>query len=164
MIPGLPKPQYKTRILARRQTTQDIAKGVLLAEKDSRIYTRILADFFTNKNSTALQDLNRAFDYVVKNIVYLAETDPQTVKTVPRILADKYGDCKHFATLMGSIARALGFTYFFRLTSYSERDPVPTHIYICIVIQGRILPVDPVYKQFGKEKGYFWKYDYKPLK
>jgi transglutaminase-like putative cysteine protease len=160
----LPDPNFNTKRLATLQTTEDIAKAVLIAERDSRIYKPILKDYFSTPGENKLQDLKRAFEYVMNRIIYRAETDPQTVKTIPRIIRDGFGDCKHFATLMCSIANSLGFEYFFRLCSYNQFLKQPTHIYCCIVYKGKIIPVDPVYRKFGDEKAYFYKYDYKPLK
>lgn len=159
----LPGANNRSKTLTNRQSSKDIAKAVLMAEKHNRIYTPILKDFFRTPG-TPLQDLNKAFNYVIEKITYKAEKDPQTVKTLPRLLKDKQGDCKHFATIMANIARSLGFEYFFRLTSYNKFIKEPTHIYICVVVKDKIIPVDPVYKIFGEEKAYFFKYDYKPLK
>lgn len=160
MIPGISKPDGRKKTLSLFQSAQDIAGAVLMADKNNVQYDKYLNQYFNTGNK--LQSLELAYNWVISKIHYNAERTTQTVKTIPRILADKEGDCKHFSILMASIARSLGFPYKFRLTSYTSSID-PTHIYILVKYSGKWIPVDATYKAFGIEKTFTHGYDYEPL-
>ena len=130
------------------------------AIKESKEQAAIIAPYLKGKNKQ--QTLKNIFNFCKKNVKYVREPNElQTAKTLPRILADKQGDCKHYATLVASLCKALNIPVKLRLISQNFFNPEPTHIYAVSGIGSVEIVVDPVLKQFGNEAIYRYKYDVK---
>lgn len=162
----IPAPNYKRRVLVNgNQTTKEIAAGLLIAERDSRIYWPFLRTAFLN--SDKLKTCKRIFDYCRQNIEYKKETaNDQTVRTVNRIIKEgktKGADCKHFAILCVSACLACNIPAWFRLVSYSTYNPDPTHVYCIARVGGVNIAIDPVLSAFDTELQYNFVYNVKPL-
>jgi len=153
-------PKYKDTIIKRNQSVNDITGGVLKAIKDSNEQAKLIAPYL--KGKTRQQTLRNIFNFCKKNVRYVREPNSlQTAKTLPRILADKQGDCKHYATLVASLCKALNIPVKLRLISQNYFSPEPTHIYAVSGIGTVEVVVDPVLKQFANEALYRYKYDIK---
>lgn len=130
------------------------------AIKASKEQADLIAPVLKGRNRQ--QTLKNIFDFCKKNIKYIREPNSlQTAKTLPRILADGYGDCKHMATAVASLAKSAGIPIKLRLISQNYFNPDPTHIYAVSKLGSAELVVDPVLKQFANEALYKYKYDIK---
>lgn len=150
--------------LAHNQSVDDIAKGVLMAEWNSRKQIRTMANQF--KGADKLDVIKRFHAWQRKNLPYKAEpSDRQNVKEVNRILHDANtgNDCKHYATITMSFLRALGVPAFFRMVSQNPYSKIPTHIYVVAKLDGKNYVIDPCMSRFNEEDRFNYKYDIKPI-
>ena len=152
------KPTYKDVVIKRNQTVSDITGGVIKAINDSKKQAEIIAPYLVGK--TKQQTLKNIFNFCKRNVKYIREPNSlQTAKTLPRILADKHGDCKHYAICVASLCKALKLPVKLRLISQNYFSPEPTHIYAVSGIGSVEVVVDPVLKNFANEAIYKYKYD-----
>lgn len=160
---AIPTPLMKSQLVTKNQTAGDIARLLLIAEKDSRPYVAKLIPFFRTRNRKEV--CKRLWYFLRSNINYVKEPPSrQTAKTINRIISDGYGDCKHYATFSVSILRALGIPCVFRLASFDYSNPSPTHAYCVAFINGEEVYIDPCIKRFDQECAYKHKHDLKPAK
>ena len=152
------QPKYNDFLIKRNQTVSDITGGVLKAIKDSKEQAQIIAPYLVGR--TRQQTLKNIFNFCKKNVKYVREPNSlQTAKTLPRILADKHGDCKHYAICVASLCKALNIPVKLRLISQNYFSPEPTHIYAVSGIGAVEVVIDPVLKNFANEAIYRYKYD-----
>lgn len=152
------KPKFNKVYIAGTQNAQNIAKQVKRSIFESRPAAKAIAYKF--RGSNPVKTCENIYNYLLKNIKYIRETgDLQTAKTLPRIIWDKYGDCKHYTTFACSILQALGIPCFMRMISQNYYDPSPTHIYCVAVVNGREIIVDPCIRSFNTEAAYKYKYN-----
>jgi hypothetical protein len=148
-------------MVARFQTAPEIAGAIMKAIKESKDQANELAPYFENKNK--LNSLKLMFMFCKKSIPYVREpSEIQTAKTLGRIIQDanKYGgDCKHYATTIASLCKALNIPCKLRLISQKFDDKTPNHIYVIAKANGKEYIVDPVLKSFDNEARYNYKYD-----
>jgi hypothetical protein len=126
-------------------TTNDIINAIHSALPDSIRQTQRFAEMFKCKDEK--ETCRNIFNFVLYKIKYIADTGTQTIKTPTALLRDKSGDCKSMALFIGSCLSNLDIPYFFTYASYGEKNY--SHVYI--TTQSGII-IDPVYKQFNKEK------------
>jgi hypothetical protein len=152
-----------TIMVSRYQTAPEIASALLKAINESKTQAKELAPYFENKNK--LNSLKLMFLFCKKSIPYKKEpSEVQTAKTLGRILQDanKFGgDCKHYATTIASLCKALNIPCKLRLISQKFDDKTPNHIYVIAKVNGNEYIVDPVLKNFDNEARYNYKYDIK---
>lgn len=96
------------------------------------------------------------FDFCRANISYVIEGENyQTTKSPAAILAQGFGDCKHFAGFIAGILSAISrntgrkINWKYRFASYSILNPDPGHVYVVVNDQGREISIDPVLKYFN---------------
>jgi hypothetical protein len=98
------------------------------------------------------------FDFLKKNIRYVADGSEQVIKLPSALLETKVGDCKSYSLLTSAILTNIGIPHHFVMTSYNA-DPTPSHIYVetsdgCII--------DAVWGIFDSEKQPTYRYEIKP--
>lgn len=148
--------------IVNRQNAGDIVKLLLICDYNSRPYKEILKKYFDEGDE--LKTCQKIWAWMKKNIQYRKEPPSrQTGKTIGRILNDKYGDCKAFATFCVACCKACDIPVNFRLASYKWNDKTPTHIYAVAKINGRQVVIDGVLNRFDYEAPYKYAYDVKPL-
>lgn len=146
-----------------RQNVADIVRLLLECELDSRPYYPQLKRKF--QDSSEYETAKNIMQYMNDNFHYVKESAHfQTGKTIGRILKDRYGDCKMFATFSLCCLKACGIRANFRCASYDKYDKIPTHIYTVAYCDGRKTIVDGVLKRLDKEANYQYAYDVKPVK
>jgi len=154
------KPLYKDYKVVVNQTAKDIAGAIIKSIKDSKNTADFLAPYVKSKDP--YQTCKNVFTFCKNNITYIKEgKDLQTAKTLTRILADKFGDCKHMSITAYSLLKACGVNCRLRLISQNFYNSDPTHIYVVALINNEIVIIDPVLKNFDNEARYYYKYDLK---
>ncbi|MDR1652994.1 MAG: transglutaminase-like domain-containing protein [Prevotellaceae bacterium] len=126
----------------REGTTNDIISVVMKAfdmENDSQIKDLALE----LQGDTPIDACINIFDFLLNNIIYVADTSTQEIRTPARLIHDRQGDCKSFSLLTCVCLRYLGIKCFFRFVSYSPY-PEATHVYPCAIIDNEIIPIDVV--------------------
>jgi hypothetical protein len=158
MLNEILRPQNKTYFISRNQTSGEIASAIVKAIRDSKASAEFLAPNFKNKNK--LNTAKLIYIFCKNAIPYKKEPgEYQTAKTLPRILQDKNGDCKHLSIAVASLLRASGIPCKLRLVSQRMFDTTPNHIYCIAVINGEEIVLDCVLKQFDTECNYYTNYD-----
>jgi hypothetical protein len=159
---GVLTPKNKTYFISRNQTSGEIAGAIVKAIDESSPSAKFLSPHFKAKNKMATAKLIYIF---CKNAIpYKKESgEYQTAKTLPRILHDKNGDCKHLSIAVASLLKqALPNTpIYLRLVSQRMFDTTPNHIYVVAIINGEEIILDCVLKQFNTECNYYTNYDIK---
>jgi len=150
-------------LVSRYQTADEIAAAIYKAIQESKPAADYLATYF--KAPTKKDSLKLLFSFCKQAIPYKAESDKrQTAKTIGRILKDANktgGDCKHYATFCGAIAKSLNIPVNLRLISQKPYDTTPNHIYAVCFVNGKEVICDPVLDKFDTEARYNYKYDIK---
>jgi hypothetical protein len=152
------KPKYTKEVIKGRQTAKNIALQIRRAIAESMPAADYISSKFRGK--TAFITCFNVYNYCRNNITYKKEGENlQTARTLPRILNDKNGDCKHFTTICCSILKSLGIKTQMRLISQNFYNTEPTHIYCVAYINGEEIIVDPCIKNFNSEAQYKYKYN-----
>jgi len=150
-------------LVSRYQTADQIAAAIYKAIQESKPAADFLAAYF--KAPTKKESLKQIFTFCKNYIPYKAESEQsQTAKTIGRILSDAKkdgGDCKHYATFCGALAKALNIPVNLRLISQKPYDTTPNHIYAVAFLNGKEVIIDPVLDKFDTEARYNYKYDIK---
>lgn len=140
----------KSQVVAKRQTTSDIAKYMLIAERDSRKYHKQLRDYFQTDDD--YETAKNIHQFARENLVYKKESPrKQIVRTAPRVIHDIYVDCKGYSTFILASLRACGINAWYRLAGYSRGDKIPTHVYCVAEIDGREVVIDGTVNYFDWE-------------
>lgn len=105
------------------------------------------------------QTAKNIWQFVRKSVRYVEDKDTERIKHAPKTLWDGFGDCKSMALLTGSLLSSAGIKHKFRIVRYDKSRPLNGHIYAVAVIDGKEIPVDPVYDRFGYEPTYWTKED-----
>lgn len=156
----LPKRSYLYEVVHENGSTSDIVKEVLRA--DSEMGNEMCA--FSKQFADGEKGLIRLFNFVRDGIKY--EIDPNGIQAIksPSSLYDiGRGDCKSKTLFINSVLYCLKIPYIIRFTNYNKREKEVKHVYTVAIINGKELPLDTVYKIYGKEKRYELKKDYKPM-
>lgn len=157
---ALPIQGTKKRIVENQRAT-DIIRLMLVSEQESQKYFPALRKYFLC--SDQLDTAHKIFDYSQNHLIYDREPpENQNVKTVARVLHDKYNDCKGYSTFILCALRACGIPARFRFASYNFWDKTPTHVYVIAKIDGREYVMDGVIKRFDEEAAYKNFSDVKP--
>jgi|GEM_PF-3781310 len=161
---ALPIQGTKKRVVENQRAT-DIIRLMLVSEQESQKYFPALRKYFLC--SDQLDTAHKIFDYSQNHLIYDREPpENQNVKTVARVLHDKYNDCKGYSTFILCALRACGIPARFRFASYNFWDKTPTHVYVIAKIDGKDYVMDGVIKRFDEEAAYkhFSDVQLKPLK
>lgn len=148
-----------TKVLKKEGETQDIVAEVIQCFKDSRGQLKNFAPHL--KGATLKQTLYNVWHFWKYNITY--QTDPTGVQWVqePKALWQrKSGDCKSLSVAVMCTLYELDIKASFRFTSYGSNKSFPTHVYVVVLHNGKEIPVDCVWKEFGTQKPFTNKWDY----
>lgn len=119
-----------------------------------------ISSFFKGSNSK--QTGKKIFDFLKSNVKYVIEPgDKQTVKSPAAILAQGYGDCKHYAGFSGGILQQLGIPFAYRFASYRMLDKQPQHVFVVINPGGNEIWLDPVLNEYNYQKPFTYAKDKK---
>ena len=155
------KPNYRDEIITRQQTAGDIVQALLKAVRESEPEAKLIVKNYFNKNESVIYNCEKIYDFIRKNIQYIREpANMQTAKTLKRLFdsSERFGDCKHYATVAVSLSKALGYNAYFRVINQAGRF---NHIY-CVVKNGnRTIIIDPCYPYFDMQARYLVKKDIK---
>jgi len=152
------QPNFKSFRISKNQSTNDIVKGISKAINDSKADSKILAEKFRSKDP--VKSCEKVWHYLKNNLQYIREGEnDQTSKTIPRLIYDKYGDCKHYTIFSYAILDALKIPVFMRLVSQKILNKEPTHIYTYALINGKEYIIDPVMNDFNQECKHNYKCD-----
>ena len=144
----------RTKMLVSEQSTSDIIQAILKAHKEhAKDYAKIAPSF----NAETRREIgSKIFDFLKNNIRYRIEpSSRQTVKSPSAILAQGYGDCKHYSLFAGGVLENLGVPFAYRFASYKLFDKSPQHVFVVINpgTQNEIW-LDPVLPSFDQKKPY----------
>lgn len=147
------------KVLKKEGKTDDIIAEVIAAFMDSREQLRQFAPHL--KAATLLQTLQNVWSFWKGNIKY--KVDPsgqQWVQEPARLWEAKEGDCKSLSIAVMATLYALDIKAAFRFASYNGNNEFPTHVYVIVKDQNKIIPVDCVWKAFGEQKPFTKNWDY----
>lgn len=155
LLGNLPAYRGNKVLLKRSQDTGDIIAELLASHKMYASHYDKIADKFYRKSVKAT--CRALYDYLEQNIRYDIEPDAsQTVKSPAAIVAQGYGDCKHYASFICGVLDALrragklkGFDVVFRFASYDYSRKEPQHVFAVAVVGGREVWIDPVPEAMG---------------
>lgn len=149
IISSLPGYEGKMQLLNKRQTVRDIIREILKAHREfATDYDKISAQF---DRPTVRQIAAGLHSFIKNNVRYQMEPESrQTIKSPAAIMAQAYGDCKHYASFIGGVLDALNrrgkkINWRYRFASYSLFNPEPEHIFVIIKTKdGGEIWIDPV--------------------
>lgn len=124
----------------------DIIKAIHAALPDSIRQTKNIALLFKGKNE--YETCQNLFNYLLTKVRYQADQGTQIIKTPSALMREKIGDCKSISLFIAAVLDNLKIPYYFTYASYNN-SITPSHVYI--TTKNGII-IDPVYKQFNKEK------------
>lgn len=141
----------------------DIVRVIMEGDKRSKPFTTKFAPRL--RKSTDMKTLEAVWRFVKHNIRYVPDRDNEDIKSPGKTWEDRYGDCKSFSVMIGSILKNLGYKYKYRVAFYDKKNPYAGHIYPIVKLpNGREVFLDAVHKKFNDEVPYRKAYDYKPGK
>jgi len=150
----LPEPENNRQVIIERQEVNDIINEVLEAHNIFKKDYDLIYPFFYSTNDERF--LKNIFDFCKKNIAYKIESENnQTSKSPAVLLAEKRGDCKHYAGFIGGVIDAANryenkkISWFYRFASYNYLDNVPGHVFIVVKESNREIWIDPVLNSFN---------------
>ena len=156
---------HKVNVLPN-QNVEDIMAELIAAHKEyAPLYDKISEHFDqTDPVATA----RYLFAFLKKNVNYKVEPETlQTVKAPQAILAQKHGDCKHYASFINGVLASLKrnhkypYKLFFRFANYTPDTVIPQHVFSVMEYQGHEYWIDPVLDDFDEKKRYINKVDKK---
>lgn len=150
----------KRELLVKDQKTSDIVTAIRKFHKAyNKDYDSIADQFWAGSVADTARFL---FDFLKKHIVYDVEPqEVQTVKSPGAIIAEKHGDCKHYASFITGIANALErqghpIHAFYRFVADNPGSEVH-HVFSVITDKntGKEYWVDPVLKTFDTRPKFY---------
>ena len=151
-------PNYRKQHIATFQNTKQIVEALRTAELDSRPTSKRLAVVFNESNKKAVAA--KVWYFLRNEIFYFAEPpEDQNAKSLRRFLADKTGDCKHFATFAVGVLNACGIPAWFTFVGQDPDKKKPNHAYCTALIDGKKYTIDPCRKYFNSQCDYFYRWD-----
>ena len=158
--------QGNRKLLVKYQNTNDIIKALQNAHiKNAADYDKICGKFWNGKKKALYK---RLFNFCKKNIAYEIETDQnQTIKSCAAILAQKKGDCKHYASFINGVISAcnrrynLGIDNCFRFSGYKAGATEPQHVFAVVKDGDEEIWIDPVLENFNEHKPFTFHKDKK---
>jgi transglutaminase-like putative cysteine protease len=159
VLSNVPKPlPFKRTNIRLNGTTDDIISEILATFQISKQQTAKIAKDF--KGKTDADTARNIYNFIHTNIRYQEDKAWQDVKTPSRTIADKFGDCKAFSILAGSILYNLGIPFLFRFADYGQNNGDVTHIYIILLSKKGEIPIDATIARANYELPYLKKIDF----
>jgi len=159
-ILGKLKPfENKTVLVSNYQDSTDIINEILKAHvKYKSEYDKISKYFWKGSTKKTCQYI---FNYLKNNIQYIIEPDAkQTVKSPAAIIAQGYGDCKHYSLFTAGILDSLrrsgkNIDFSYRFANYKLFSRTPHHVF-CVVNPKtkHEIWIDAVLENFNEKKTY----------
>ena len=151
-------PDMKAHQVVKFHNTNDIIRQMEKAHYDNSAYAQKIANQF--RGGSVRATCKNIFRFIKSHIQYRIEpANMQTTKSLQRLMADGYGDCKHYSGLFAALLSALNIKHHYRFVSYRS-DKTPTHVYVVAYDeQNRPIVCDAVLDTFGEEKSYTSKID-----
>lgn len=149
------------QILVVDQSTSDIIAAITSAHHEYLGEYAKFAEKFRGR--TDRETAKNIFNFLKKNVVYRIESgNAQTVKSPAALLAQGYGDCKHYSKFAAGILHNLGIPFAYRFASYKYFDRQPGHVFV-VIHPGtkKEIWIDPVLPKLDQRKPYFHKIDKK---
>lgn len=140
----------KKILLKSDNDTEDIIKAIEMVHKKYAAHYIQEPDITCFWRGNAKDTANLLFDFLDYYIKYKVEPPSfQTVKTPGRLLRDKHGDCKHYATFTCGVADALrrkGYPISAKYRFVSDAPGMDVHHVFAVVTdaKGKEFWVDPV--------------------
>jgi hypothetical protein len=142
--------------IVENQGTGDIINGIQNWHKRYGHQYDAISKQFVGR--TPRETRRNIFNFLKQNISYKIESENlQTLKTLAAIIAQGYGDCKHYALFIGGVLDSLTrqsiqrIPWAFRFASYSWFDETPGHVFVVMYPGTKneiwIDPVLPAYDQ-----------------
>ena len=151
--------ENKTVLVSQYQDSDDIIKEIVKAHaKYASEYDKISSYFW---KGSVKKTCKAIFDYLKKHVDYDIEPDTkQTVKSPSAIIAQGYGDCKHYSLFIAGILDSLRrkgnkINWSYRFANYKMFSRTPHHVF-CVVdphTKNEIW-IDPVLEFFDNKKPY----------
>lgn len=155
VLSSIEQPDFREKKVKKYQSTDDIIKDLIFCFKEYNHQAKPIAEKFGTGRIGI--DSKNIYTFIKKNIAYDAEPEKdQTTRSFSRIIHDKWGDCKHTATIVGSIGWNEGYNVIFRVVRYlSKGGDFIYHVYTVLEdkVTGRQVIVDPL-QSFDYEKKY----------
>jgi hypothetical protein len=144
-----------TQVVKRNANNSELQAAIEAVIPQAVAQTKDIAGRYKGKTET--ETCKKIFDYLKNQVRYKADGAEQQVRLPSGLIRTLQGDCKSYAVFTSAILNNLKIPHSLVYTSYDEKDPTPTHIYV-VTDKGCI--IDAVYGKFNAEK----KPTYKKLK
>jgi hypothetical protein len=144
-----------TKVVKRNANNSELQAAIEAVIPQAVAQTKDIANRY--KGKTEAETCKKIFNYLKNQVRYKADGAEQQVRLPSGLIRTLQGDCKSYAVFTSAILSNLGIPHSLVYTSYDEKDPTPTHIYV-VTDKGCI--IDAVYGKFNAEK----KPTYKKLK
>lgn len=144
-----------TQVVKRNANNSELQAAIEAVIPQSVAQTRSIATRYKGANEQ--ETCKKIFDYLKNQVRYKADGAEQQVRLPSGLMRTLQGDCKSYAVFTSAILSNLKIPHSLVYTSYDEKDPTPTHIYV-VTDKGCI--IDAVYGKFNAEQ----KPTYKKLK
>jgi hypothetical protein len=141
------------------QSTGDIIEAILKAHKKYAADYDQFSSLF--KGSTTKETARNIWNFLKTHIKYVIEnSNMQSVKSPAAILAQGFGDCKHFSLMAAGILKSLHIPYAFRFASYRTFDKTPQHVFVVVNPNtDHEIWIDPVLSKFDYKKPFTYAKD-----
>ena len=136
-----------TTVIKANATNNELQNAIEAAAAQAVLQTKSIATRY--KGKTELETCKKIFDYLKNQVNYKADGVNQQVRLPSALMRTMQGDCKSYALYTSAVLANLGIPHALCYTSYDEKDPTPTHIYV-VTKSGCI--IDAVYGRFNAEK------------
>ena len=152
-------PQKTAQVTHRDGKTEDIISIILKTYNDFNYQVKPIAYLF--KGSSTLETAKNIWAFIYHNIKYIEDDNGhQKIKSPSRTIYDRFGDCKSFSVLAGSLLNSLKIPFSFRFVSYEKGSKDVTHVYIIVQNEGKQIVLDACLPYFNLEKSFFYNIDY----
>lgn len=122
-------PNYRSSLISDWQNTNDIINALKKQHIENRAYAAKIAPYFCADSER--ETARNIFNFLKREIRYQVEpAEKQTVKSIPRLLADGYGDCKHYTNFANNILEACGYKPVYRFAGYGNKGLSHTYTYL----------------------------------
>jgi hypothetical protein len=151
--------ENKTVLVSKYQDSADIIQEIIKAHaKYASEYDKISSYFW---KGSVKETCKHIFNYLKKNVEYDIEPDTkQTVKSPSAIIAQGYGDCKHYSLFTAGILDSLrrsgkNINWSYRFANYKLFTRTPHHVFVVADPKTkREIWIDPVLEFFDNQKSY----------
>lgn len=134
-------------LVKEEQYVPDIMRDIIAKHRQFRGYYDEFSYLFYDKNVSVIAD--NLYDFCKREIDYEEETvDFQTTAIPQGILTRGFGDCKHYASIIGGVIDSLnrtmgcGIEWCYMFAGYDGADE-PYHVFVQVKDHNEFLWIDP---------------------